>query len=104
MEEPESALTPTPAPRVRETAVTAATARDREPGPAPESLTHPDPGGLAGDERAGERGDPPCGTPVSRDLQETGSEPSFVPSRRTHRGASSTFAMCGCHQFVHHLG
>jgi hypothetical protein len=71
MEEPESALTPTPAPRVRETAVTAATARDREPGPAPESLTHPDPGGLAGDERAGERGDPPCGTPDSLHRRHT---------------------------------
>ena len=32
--------------------------RDREPGSAPQSLTHPDPGGLAGEERAGERGDP----------------------------------------------
>ena len=43
-------LQPTPAPRAREAAR-----------PARESLTHPDPGGLGGDERAGERGDPRCG-------------------------------------------
>ena len=38
---------------------TAGSERSRpEPGSAPQSLTHPDPGGLAGDERAGERGVP----------------------------------------------
>ena len=59
-----SVLTPTPAPRARETARPAATARDREPGPAPQSLTHPDPGGLPGEERTGERGDPGVGLQV----------------------------------------
>ena len=54
-------MPPTPAPRARETARRAATGRDREPGSAPESLTHPDPGGLPGDERAGERGAPRVG-------------------------------------------
>ena len=76
--------TPTPAPRAREAARRAATARDREPGPAPQSLTHPDPGGLAGEERAGERGDPRCGTPVSLDQRaaSTGSNRGDEPHAR----------------------